>query len=171
MQVYELKCSSPSLHEVPRACMQFHELECSFMSLYAVPFFVWAAHKNFAVLVLIEKEPLKLLWLEIDWFVMYLPNPKAIWIPVQWLPPLMVNPRFPFLGKLGGIIVVLVQGNPVAKLLVVSKKITLLKFELGQFSGINPLTPGVPALTTSMAHTTQLDKNYYIYHSSLRRAK
>ena len=33
-----------SLQEVPLACMQF-------MSLYAVPSFVWAAHKNFAVLV------------------------------------------------------------------------------------------------------------------------
>ena len=38
-----------SLHSVLWACMQFHEIAC--MSLYAVPFFVWAAHKNFAVLV------------------------------------------------------------------------------------------------------------------------
>ena len=41
MQVHELACSPLSLHEVP----------CIYMSLYAVPFFVWAAHKNFAVLV------------------------------------------------------------------------------------------------------------------------
>ena len=40
-----------SLHKVPWACMQFHELACSFMTLYAVAVFVWAAHKNFAVLV------------------------------------------------------------------------------------------------------------------------
>ena len=45
------------LHKVAWACMQFHELACSYMSLHAVPlawmqsFFVWAAHKNFAVLV------------------------------------------------------------------------------------------------------------------------
>ena len=31
--------------------MQLHELACSYKSLHAVPFFVWAAHKNFAVLV------------------------------------------------------------------------------------------------------------------------
>ena len=31
--------------------MQLHKLACSYMSLHAVPFFVWAAHKNFAVLV------------------------------------------------------------------------------------------------------------------------
>ena len=31
--------------------MKFKELAYSFMSLYAVQFFVWAAHKNFAVLV------------------------------------------------------------------------------------------------------------------------
>ena len=36
-----LTWSSMSLHAVPWACMQLHEL----------PFFVWAAHKNFAVLV------------------------------------------------------------------------------------------------------------------------
>ena len=43
--------SSRSLHEVPSACMQFHELTWSSMSLHAIAFFVWAAHKNFAVLV------------------------------------------------------------------------------------------------------------------------
>ncbi len=42
---------SMSLHTGPWACMQLHKLACSFMTLYAVPFFVWAAHKNFAVLV------------------------------------------------------------------------------------------------------------------------
>ena len=31
--------------------MQLHKLACSYMSLHTVPFFVWAAHKNFAVLV------------------------------------------------------------------------------------------------------------------------
>ena len=31
--------------------MKFNELTWSWMSLHAVPFFVWAAHKNFAVLV------------------------------------------------------------------------------------------------------------------------
>ena len=51
MQVHERACSSLSLHEVPWAYMKFHELACSFMSLYAVSFFVWAAHKNFEVLV------------------------------------------------------------------------------------------------------------------------
>ena len=44
-------CSSLSLHQVPWAYMKFHELAWRYMSLYAVPFFVWAAHKNFAVLV------------------------------------------------------------------------------------------------------------------------
>ena len=44
-------CRSMSLHSVPGAYMKYQELACSFMSLYAVPFFVWAAHKNFAVLV------------------------------------------------------------------------------------------------------------------------
>ena len=39
--------------------MQFPELACSFMSLHAVPFFVWAAHKNFAVLVYFVKECIK----------------------------------------------------------------------------------------------------------------
>ena len=51
MQFPELTWSFMSLHEVSWGCMQFHELACSFKSLYAVPFFVWAAHKNFAVLV------------------------------------------------------------------------------------------------------------------------
>ncbi len=36
--------------------MKFQELVCNFMSLYAVPFFVWAAHKNFAVLVFYPPE-------------------------------------------------------------------------------------------------------------------
>ena len=40
------------LHSNRKACIQLHELACSYMSLNAVPFFVWAAHKNFAVLVL-----------------------------------------------------------------------------------------------------------------------
>ena len=43
-----------SLHVVLWPCMQFNELACSYMSLHAVPFFVWAAHKNFAVLVLVD---------------------------------------------------------------------------------------------------------------------
>ena len=43
VQVHELACSSLSIHEVTWACMPFH----------AVPFFVWAAHKNFAVLVIL----------------------------------------------------------------------------------------------------------------------
>ena len=51
MKFHELACSSLSLHEVPWPYMKFYELACSFMSLYAVPFFVWAAHKNYAVLV------------------------------------------------------------------------------------------------------------------------
>ena len=41
-------------HTVTWACMQFPELACSYMSLHAVPFFVWAAHKNFAVLVITD---------------------------------------------------------------------------------------------------------------------
>ena len=40
-----------SLHAVTWACMQLHELACSYTSLHAVHFFVWAAHKNFAMLV------------------------------------------------------------------------------------------------------------------------
>ena len=44
-------CRSMSLHAVQWAYMKFNDLTWSFMSLYAVPFFVWAAHKNFAVLV------------------------------------------------------------------------------------------------------------------------
>ena len=55
MQLHKLALSYIKLHEGPWACMQVHELACSFMSLYAVPFFVWAAHKNFAVLVHIWK--------------------------------------------------------------------------------------------------------------------
>ena len=51
LRVHEFASSSLSLHEVPWAYVKFHELACSFMSLYAVPFFVWAAHKNFDVLV------------------------------------------------------------------------------------------------------------------------
>ena len=47
-------CSYMSMHAVPWAYMKYQELACSFMSLYAVSFFVWAAHKNFAVLVLEE---------------------------------------------------------------------------------------------------------------------
>ena len=43
-----------SLYAVPWAYMKFYKLAYSSMSLYAVPFFVWAAHKNFAVLVLTE---------------------------------------------------------------------------------------------------------------------
>ena len=34
--------------------MQLHKLACSFLSLHAIPLFVWAAHKNFAVLVVSE---------------------------------------------------------------------------------------------------------------------
>ena len=52
MQLHKLACSSLSLHAVKWAYMKFHELVCSFMSLHAVPFFVWAAHKNFIVLVI-----------------------------------------------------------------------------------------------------------------------
>ena len=51
MQLHKLACSCMSLHAVPWACMQFPELACSYLSLHAVSFFVWAAHKNFAVLV------------------------------------------------------------------------------------------------------------------------
>ena len=52
---HEHACSSMqvlmSCHAVPWVYMKYHELACSSMSLYAVPLFVWAAHKNFAVLV------------------------------------------------------------------------------------------------------------------------
>ena len=44
MQFHELVCRSIWLHTDAWACLQFHELICS-------SFFVWAAHKNFAVLV------------------------------------------------------------------------------------------------------------------------
>ena len=41
------------------ACMQLHMLPCSYISLHAGPwaFFVWAAHKNFAVLVTLQRLP------------------------------------------------------------------------------------------------------------------
>ena len=64
-QLHKLACSYISLHAImlacrslsliadPWACMQFPELSCSSKTLHAVPFFVWAAHKNFAVLVMI----------------------------------------------------------------------------------------------------------------------
>ena len=39
------------VHADPWACMLLHKLACSYISLHTVPFFVWAAHKNFAVLV------------------------------------------------------------------------------------------------------------------------
>ena len=39
------------------AVSEFHELSCSFMSVDAIHFFVWAAHKNFAVLVLSSPGP------------------------------------------------------------------------------------------------------------------
>ena len=41
------------------ACMQLHKLPCSYISLHAGPwaFFVWAAHKNFAVLVTLQRLP------------------------------------------------------------------------------------------------------------------
>ena len=55
MQLHELACSYMSLHAVPQACMQLQELACSYKSLHAVPFFVWEAHKNFAVLVKCKK--------------------------------------------------------------------------------------------------------------------
>ena len=41
--------------------MQFHEFACSFMTLYVVAIFIWAAHKNFAVLVTHELV-LRLFW-------------------------------------------------------------------------------------------------------------
>ena len=48
-----------SLHAALWAYMKFHELTWSsmcFMSLHAVSFFVWAAHKNFEVLVILSPE-------------------------------------------------------------------------------------------------------------------
>ena len=45
MQVHELACNYISLH------VQLLKLVCNYISLHAVPFIVWAAHKNFAVLV------------------------------------------------------------------------------------------------------------------------
>ena len=69
MQVHELPCSSLSLHEVTWAYIKFHELACSFMSLCVLPFFVWAALKNFAVLVRMspwkkKKHSTVYLWME-----------------------------------------------------------------------------------------------------------
>ena len=52
MQLHKLACSYMSLHAATWACMQPHKLACNYISLHAVPFFVWAAHENFAVLVL-----------------------------------------------------------------------------------------------------------------------
>ena len=51
MQLHNLAFIYMSLHAVPWACMQFFDLACSYISLLALPFFVWAAHKNFEVLV------------------------------------------------------------------------------------------------------------------------
>ena len=45
MQIHELACSYINLHAV------ISLNACPSMSLHAVPFFVWAAHKNFVVLV------------------------------------------------------------------------------------------------------------------------
>ena len=69
MQFPELTWNSMNLHEVSWACTQFPELACSFKSLCAVPFFVWAAHKNFVVLVV---KVFKLSWL---WPYSDLPDP------------------------------------------------------------------------------------------------
>ena len=68
MQFPELACSSLNFNEVQWAYMKFHELACSFMRLHAVPFFVWAAHKNFAVLVYIftSKKNAKLFYLHFN---------------------------------------------------------------------------------------------------------
>ena len=55
MQFHELKRSSKSLHTDRWACMRCHELSCSSMTctkFHTVPYFsVWAAHKNFAMIV------------------------------------------------------------------------------------------------------------------------
>ena len=61
MQVHELACTSLSLHAIPWACIQFPKLSWSSMRLYAVIFFVWAARKNFTVLVYLFLILLKLL--------------------------------------------------------------------------------------------------------------
>ena len=50
-RIFRYACRSMSLHAGPWACMQLHNLAWSFMRLCTVPFFVWAAHKNFEVLV------------------------------------------------------------------------------------------------------------------------
>ena len=52
IQLHKLACGYISLHAVTYDCMQLHKLACNYISLHAVPFFVWAAHENFAVLVL-----------------------------------------------------------------------------------------------------------------------
>ena len=52
-RMFQNACRFMSLHEGPWACMQLHKVACSYISLHAVLFFVWAAHKNFAVLVMI----------------------------------------------------------------------------------------------------------------------
>ena len=39
------------MHADPWVCLQLHMLACRSMSLHAVSFYVWAAHKNFAVLL------------------------------------------------------------------------------------------------------------------------
>ena len=91
MQSHELTCTSLSLHssvpwtQVQWAYMKFHELACIFMSLHAVPFFVWAAHKNFAVLVIEQIH--SLLWAVITTAV----NAITGWICRGWNERLVDN--------------------------------------------------------------------------------
>ena len=75
MQVHEGACSSLNLHEFPWKCIQFNELACSSTSLYTVPFFVWAAHKNFKVLVFNLKSLPDVTWVE---------NDVDEWINISW---------------------------------------------------------------------------------------
>ena len=47
--------------------MELHKLESSSLSFYADPFFVWAAHKNFEVLVCQKVDVPVLIWQGISW--------------------------------------------------------------------------------------------------------
>ena len=68
------------VYKLAYSYMQFPELACSYMSLHAVPFFVWAAHKNFAVLVSWEFDDLELLVFS---FHHSIPTYRILLIPVR----------------------------------------------------------------------------------------
>ena len=96
VQIHELECSYISLHTCSYIRLhELHEHACSSLSLHAVPFFVWAAHKNFAVLVG-ENEQFEL-WVE--WAVGYVVSEQSAmwWWPIRFY----CHPQSPGLGIWG----------------------------------------------------------------------